>query len=111
MTSYNVWLQVDKHIQSLNRAQLLTHPHCPNYFPERSLNGFSPLPEHGYTDTHFDLIKRLLISAKDDSRHPEKTRPLITQVVYLRIAPFYSVKDEEAMQARTVPAESTMDER
>lgn len=90
MTSHNLWFQVDGRIQSLNRAQLLTHLYCPDYFLERCLNGFPSWREHGYTDTHFQLIKRLLFSAKDDFRHPEKARVLNTQVVYLRIASLYS---------------------
>ncbi|NWE92806.1 hypothetical protein HX893_32300, partial [Pseudomonas reactans] len=89
---------------------LFRHPHCPDDFLNRSLKGFSPLREYGFTATHFELIKRLLIRAKDDSQHPEQTRTLNAQVVYLRIAPLYSVEDEEALLARTVPPEPPMDE-
>lgn len=89
---------------------LFRHPHCPDDFLSRSLKGFSPLREHGFTTTHFELIKRLLIRAKDDSQHPEKTKTLNGQVVYLRMAPLYSVEDKDALLALTVPAAPPMDE-
>ncbi|HGY9639947.1 MULTISPECIES: PIN domain-containing protein [Pseudomonas] len=79
---------------------LFRHPHCPTDFLERSLKGFAYLQDYGFTPTYFTLIKRMLISTKQTAQRPEQPRALNAQILFLRIAPLYTVNDQSALLAR-----------
>lgn len=89
---------------------LFRHPHCPADFLERSLEGFTPLRDYGFTPKHFALIKRILISAADASQRPDQPTALNAQVVFLRVAPLYDIEDEDALFARSLPPKHSQDE-
>ncbi|WP_448197336.1 tetratricopeptide repeat protein [Pseudomonas putida] len=82
---------------------LFRHPQCPADFLNRSLEGFSPLQAYGFTPRYFALIKRMLISAKEASQRPDEARDLNARIVFLRVAPLYSIEDESVLLARALP--------